>query len=54
VWVRAFISDGDGCEVDLEVAARIGCKDIFLIPGHEHKDLGAVMRDSGAIRELLA
>jgi hypothetical protein len=52
--VRAFISDGDGTELDWQMATRIGCHDITLIPGASHAGLAKMMRDQGYFRKLFA
>jgi hypothetical protein len=50
--VRAYVSDGDGTEIDRQMAERIGVKDIIVIPGYAHKDLAVGMRDKGMFKEL--
>jgi len=50
--VRAFISDGDGCELDQQMAERIGVKEITLVPGYAHGDLARGMLDQGMFAEL--
>lgn len=52
--IRAFISDGPGCELDRGMCERIGITDITLVPGYAHGDLGRGMRDLGMFKELLA
>lgn len=52
-WVRAFVSDGRGCDIDYEMAKRIGIRDIFRISGYSHDGLAAHMRDAGIIKELI-
>jgi pimeloyl-ACP methyl ester carboxylesterase len=50
--IRAFISDGDGTELDRMMAQRLGIKNINLIPGHSHSGLAKHMRDSGSFERL--
>lgn len=52
--VRAFVSDGDGTDLDRQMVTRINVTNITLIPGYAHKDLGYGMRDSGLLKELLS
>lgn len=44
---RAFITDGDGAELDWTMANILGIKDIEMIPGHTHGSLAKHMRDTG-------
>lgn len=50
--IRAFISDGQGCELDRGMAERIGITDITVVPGYSHGELGRGMRDLGMFKEL--
>ena len=50
--VHAFISDGDGAELDHTMCTRIGVEPI-LIPGHTHEALGAVVRDTGMVDKII-
>jgi pimeloyl-ACP methyl ester carboxylesterase len=50
---KAFVSDGDGTELDRQMAERIGITDITFIPGHSHAGLARHMRDTGLFDELL-
>lgn len=51
--VRAYISDGEACELDRQMAERIGITEINLVPGYAHKDLARGMRDTGVLTNLL-
>ena len=51
--VRAFVSDGTGCELDEVMARRIGIEDVTVIPGADHAGLGRRMRDMGLLAELI-
>ncbi len=50
--VRAFISDGQGCELDRGMCERIGITDITVVPGYSHGNLAQGMRDKGMFKEL--
>lgn len=50
--VHAFISDGDGAELDYRMCTRIGVEPT-LVPGYSHEKLGAALRDNGVIQELM-
>ncbi len=52
--VRAFISDGRGCELDRGMCERIGITDITVVPGYSHGDLARGMRDKGMFKELFS
>lgn len=51
--IKAFVSDGEGTELDRKMAERIGISDITLVPGYSHSTLAAGLRDRGIIAELL-
>jgi len=50
--VHAFISDGQGCELDRGMCERIGITDITVVPGYTHAELARGMRDKGMFKEL--
>lgn len=50
--VKAFVTDGDGAELDLHMTQRLGITDITLIPGHAHGALARHMRDTGMFKDL--
>jgi pimeloyl-ACP methyl ester carboxylesterase len=52
--VRAFISDGEGCELDRRMCERIGIpgENIQLVPGYSHGNLARGMRDLGMFGEI--
>ena len=50
--IRAFISDGDGAELDRQMTERLGITDITLIPGHTHGALARHMRDAGWFEKI--
>lgn len=50
--VHAFISDGDGAELDYKMCTRIGVEPT-LIPGYSHEALGAAVRDRGLVEEII-
>lgn len=52
--VRAFISDGYGCEIDRQMVERIGIKEITLVPGFSHGELARGMRDKGMMKDLFS
>jgi len=52
--VKAFISDGDGAELDRKMCERIGITDINLVPGFTHSNLARGMRDNGMVDKLIA
>lgn len=52
-YCRAFVSDGDGTELDYQMAARIGLTDITVIPGFGHSALAKHMRDTGMLERLI-
>lgn len=49
----AFVSDGSGTELDMQMAQRIGITDIRLIMGYSHADLARGLRDTGILQEVL-
>lgn len=49
---RAFISNGEGTELDRQMARRIGIVNITMIPGASHAGLGKLMRDRGDFERL--
>ena len=51
--VKAFISDGDGTELDRQMCERVGITDIILIPGFSHSNLARGMRDGGMLDKLM-
>lgn len=51
--IRAFVSDGEGTELDCGMATRIRIKDVTTVPGHSHSGLARAMRDNGMIENLL-
>lgn len=51
--VKAFISDGDGTELDRQMCERIGIADINFIPGFSHSNLARGMRDDGMLDKLI-
>jgi hypothetical protein len=53
VLVEAFVSDGDGTELDRQMCERIGIGNIKFIPGYSHPGLAAFMRDSGMLEQVL-
>jgi acyl carrier protein len=52
--VRAFVSDGDGAELDRQMCERIGLTDVTFVPGYTHSDLGRGMRDIGLLDRVLS
>ena len=50
---RAYISNGEACELDRQMATRIKIKDIVLIGGYAHGKLAQAMRDRGMFKEIL-
>ena len=50
--VRAYVSDGEGTEIDAHMSRRIGVEPT-LIPGYSHSALARGMRDSGILDRLL-
>lgn len=50
--VRAFVSDGDGAELDARMCELIGVAPT-LISGHSHAKLARHMVDAGMIRDLI-
>lgn len=50
--IKAFVSDGEGTELDAHMARRIGVNPI-LIPGYSHAGLAKGMRDCGLLARLL-
>lgn len=53
VWLRSFVSDGNGCHDDLHQATRLGQGSVCRIPGHDHDKLARHMVNTGIIKELL-
>lgn len=53
--VRAFISDGEGTELDRIMIERIGvtASAITLVPGHSHAGLARAVRDNGMLEAAL-
>ena len=51
-FTRAFVSDGDGAELDDTMARRIGIEHVRLIPGHSHAGLARAMREEGWFERL--
>lgn len=51
--VRAFVSDGEGTELDRRMAERIGVSDIVLIPGYSHSSLARAMRGTEALKSAI-
>ncbi len=51
--VKAFISDGDGTELDRRMCERIGVTDIELVPGFSHSNLARGMRDNGMVDRFI-
>lgn len=49
----AFITDGDGAELDAHMARRLQIEDIRLIPGQTHGSLAKYLRDHGYFEALL-
>ena len=52
--VQAFISDGDGAELDRQMCERIGLTDITFVPGYTHSDLARGMRDNGMMVKVVS
>lgn len=50
--IRAYVSDGDGAELDAKMCHLIGVTPT-VIPGHSHADLARHMRDTGLVQKLL-
>lgn len=51
--VYAFVSDGEGTELDQQMALRIGIDAVNVIPGFSHALLARHMRDAGMIADLI-
>lgn len=49
---QIFVSDGDGAEIDLWMASRLGVWPVTIIPGHSHGGLARHMRDDGWFERL--
>lgn len=52
-YVRAFVSDGEGTELDRRMAERIGSDEITLIPGCSHARLARRMIETGQLQKAL-
>ncbi len=50
--VKIFVSDGEGAELDLWMAKRLGTNPVTMIRGHSHGGLARYMRDNGFFEEL--
>lgn len=50
--VTAFVSDGEGTELDAQMCRRI-CVTPREVPGHSHSLLGRALRDSGELGRAL-
>jgi hypothetical protein len=50
--VKIFVSDGEGAELDLWMAERLGINPVTMIRGHSHGGLARWMRDNGFFEEL--
>ena len=51
---RVFVSDGDGTELDMMMAERLGIMEITFIPGCSHASLAKAMRDGGWFESLFS
>jgi len=55
-YIHAYISDGDGCELDRTMAERVRAHEITCIPGYTHglsTGVAFAIRDNGILREEL-
>ena len=50
--VKIFVSDGEGTELDMWMAKRLGINPVTLIRGHSHGGLARYMRDNGFFADL--
>lgn len=55
VPVRAWVSDGDGTELDALMALRVGIpqRNIIQVPGHSHSKLARAIRDNGMLERMI-
>lgn len=55
VPVRAYVSDGEGTELDRQMALRVGINEhsIIHVPGYSHSTLGAAVRDNGMLENMI-
>lgn len=51
--ILAFVSDGEGAELDAQMIRRIGGSSVNFIPGFSHSLLARHMRDAGILTDLI-